>query len=283
MDRLKDLEFLAVADFFLSETAELADVVLPSAQWAEEDGTVTNLEGRVIRRRRAVEPLAGARTDLEILCALAARLGQAERFSFRDSRTVFDELRLASRGGLADYSGITYERIDKEDGVFWPCVSEEDAGTPRLFANRFPTSSGRARFCAVEDRTPAEVPDEAFPIYLTTGRVAAHYQSGTQTRRVEQLCEMAPEPLAEIHPHLAKRHGLIDGAPVMLATRRGRARFTTKVTNTIRPDTIFVPFHWAGDRSANRLTNPALDPVSRMPEFKVCAACIERVNNDGDT
>jgi len=273
--RLQALDFLAVADFFVSETAELADVVLPAAQWAEEEGTVTNLEGRVIRRRRARNPPAEVRTDIEVLCSLADRLGKKSFFPFADERSVFEEFRRATQGGPADYSGITYERIDKEDGVFWPCASEDHPGTPRLFAGGFPTATGRARFCNVDSHTPAETPDVEFPLYLTTGRVLAHYQSGVQTRRVAALRDMAPEPLAEMHPIEARRHRLKNGDAVRLSTRRGSARFTVKVSASIRQDTIFVPFHWAGDRSANRLTNPALDPVSKMPEFKACAVRIE--------
>ena len=175
----------------------------------------------------------------------------------------------------ADYSGISYDRIDREGGVFWPCPSEDHPGTPRLFEDAFPTATGRARFHAIEHEGPAEVPDERFPLYLTTGRLLAHYQSGTQTRRVPQLMDAAPEPIAEMHPHLAKRHGLADGAPVVLRTRRGSASFICRITPDIRPDTVFVPFHWPDKSSANRLTNDALDPISRMPEFKVCAARIE--------
>ena len=274
IDRLKQLDFLLVSDFFLSETAELADIVLPSAQWAEEDGTMTNLEGRVIRRRHAVDPPGQVKNDIDMLCLLADRLGQGPLFSFAGARGVFDELRRATLGGVADYSGITYERIDEEDGVFWPCPAGH-AGTRRLFTEGFPTSSGRARFHPVEHQPTADEPDEEFPLRLTTGRVLAHYQSGTQTRRIAQLAGMAPGPLAEMHPQQARRHKLADGAPVTIRTRRGSATFTTRITSDIRPDTVFVPFHWSGDRSANRLTNCALDPVSRMPEFKVCAARID--------
>ena len=159
--------------------------------------------------------------------------------------------------------------------MFWPCTSESHAGTPRLFETTFPTPTGRARFHAVEHLGPAEVPDEQFPLYLTTGRLLAHYQSGTQTRRIAQLVDAAPKPIAEIHPHLAKRHGLADGARMVLRTRRGSAVFTSHISADIRPDTIFVPFHWPGESFANRITNDALNPVSRMPEFKVCAARIE--------
>jgi assimilatory nitrate reductase catalytic subunit len=251
-------------------------VVFPSAQWAEESGTTTNLEGRVLRRRAAIAPPPGVRSDIEILCGLAERLGKREQFTFATPRDVFDELRRASAGGRADYSGITYEKIDAHNGVFWPCASDakEDAGTPRLFGDRFPTPSGRARMHAVRHGAPAEDLDADFPIYLTTGRTLAHYQSGTQTRRIPELMDIAPAPFAEMHPRLARRHRLANGDAVTLATRRGEARFTVRITAAIREDTVFVPFHWGDGACANRLTNPALDPISRMPEFKVCAARI---------
>ncbi|HZA14033.1 MAG TPA: molybdopterin oxidoreductase family protein [Myxococcaceae bacterium] len=271
-ERLRSLDFLAVADFFLSETAALADVVLPSAQWAEEEGTMTNLEGRVVHRRRARPPPPGVRTDLEILGELGSRLGGAERFGHRTARDVFDELRRATQGGLADYSGITYEKIDAEGGVFWPCPAEGHPGTPRPFAQRFATPNGRARFHPIPHRPAAEEPGGEYPLVLTTGRLLAHYQSGTQTRRVPELIRAAPAPVARMHPSTARRHGLADRDPVMLVTRRGSARFLVECTPALREDVVFVAFHWPG---ANRLTNPALDPVSRMPEFKVCAVRIE--------
>ena len=271
-ERLRSLDFLAVADFFLSETAALADVVLPSAQWAEEEGTMTNLEGRVVHRRRARPPPPGVRTDLEILGELGSRLGGAERFGHRTARDVFDELRRATQGGLADYSGITYEKIDAEGGVFWPCPAEGHPGTPRPFAQRFATPNGRARFHPIPHRPAAEEPGGEYPLVLTTGRLLAHYQSGTQTRRVPELIRAAPAPVARMHPSTARRHGLADRDPVMLVTRRGSARFLVECTPALREDVVFVAFHWPG---ANRLTNPALDPVSRMPEFRVCAVRIE--------
>jgi assimilatory nitrate reductase catalytic subunit len=270
-ERLKALDLLVVSDFFLSETAALADVVLPSAQWAEEEGTTTNLEGRVVLRRRSVEPPANVRTDLEMLVDLAGRLGSQRSFPSARPCEVFDELRRATSGGIADYSGITYQRIEAEDGVFWPCPAVDHPGTPRLFAERFPTPSGRARLHAVRHQMPAEDRDADYPLYLTTGRILGQYQSGTQTRRAAKLQELAPEPLAEIHPLTARRFGLRDQAPVTLSSRRGSGCFKVKVTASIREDTVFVPFHWGGDQSINRLTNAALDPVSGMPEFKVCA------------
>jgi assimilatory nitrate reductase catalytic subunit len=274
-ERFRSLDFLVVAEFFLSETARLADVVLPSAQWAEEEGTMTNLEGRVILRRRAAEMPDGVRSDLEIIRAIAEQLDRGDHFAYDSAREVFDELRRATAGGVADYSGITYEKIEAHEGVFWPCPSLEHEGTPRIFADRFATPSGRASFHPVRHEAPAEEPDTEYPLYLTTGRVLGHYQSGTQTRRVERLAKLSPEPLVEIHPTAARRNGVTDGALVTLVSRRGRAIVRARVTRDIREDTVFVPFHWGGPSSINRLTNPALDPTSRMPEFKVCAVRIE--------
>jgi assimilatory nitrate reductase catalytic subunit len=274
--RLDALEFLVAADFVLSETAARADVVLPTAQWAEESGTMTNLEGRVLRRRRAVPPPDGVRTDLEIIAELARRLDAPGVWS-TDPAEVFDELRAASAGGPADYSGITYERIEREGGVFWPCPSPGHPGTPRPFLDRFATPDGRARFTPVEHGGAVEDVDADYPVYLTTGRVLAQYQSGAQTRRVRPLAEAAPEAFVEMHPDLAARLGIDDGADVRVASRRGTATVRARLTDAIRHDTVFIPFHWAGEGRANLLTNPALDPVSRMPEFKVCAVRLEPV------
>lgn len=281
-ERLKALDMLVVADFFLSETAQMADIVLPTTQWAEEAGTMTNLEGRVIMRQRAIEPPPGVRSDITILCALAAVLGKAQYFAYSHERQIFDELRRASAGGPADYSGITYEKIEASSGVFWPCPSEDHPGTPRLFQEHFYTSSGRARFHAIRHQQSAEELDRNYPFYLTTGRILAQYQSGTQTRRIERLRELAPEPYAELHPSVARRYKLIDGGLVRLTTRRGSALFPVKITHDIREDTVFVPFHWGGKQAINRLTNPALDPTSRMPEFKICAVRIEAVAEIGE-
>ena len=278
-DRLDALDLLVVADIFLSETAERADVVLPSTQWAEEDGTMTNFEGRVVLRRRALQPPDGARTDLQILCGLAAWLGRGRFFAHDDAGCVFEELRRASAGGVADYSGITYERITAEHGVFWPCPAEDHPGTPRLFLDTFPTEDGRARFHAVEYRAAAEEPSEPYPFYLTTGRLAEHYQSGTQTRRVRTLQRAQPEAFVEIHPEMAATFGIADGDTATVTTARGSAQVRARLSATIRRDTLFIPFHWGGQSRANLLTNPALDPKSKMPEFKVCAARIEKARS----
>ncbi len=272
-DRLRALDLLVVSDFLPSETAELADVVLPTAQWAEEDGTMTNLEGRVLRRRALREPPTGTGTDLEVLAGLAARLGHGERFDAAPL-AVFEELRRASAGGPADYAGVTWDRIDADSGVFWPCPEDGHPGTPRLFTDSFPTPDGQARFVPVDHRPPAEEPGPDFPLYLTTGRVLAHYQSGAQTRRVAPLVKAAPGPFVELHPDLADSLSIVDGETVRVVSRRGAAEVPARVVDTIRPDTLFAPFHWPG---VNALTNDALDPTSRMPEFKVCAARLEKL------
>ncbi|MFE5937686.1 molybdopterin oxidoreductase family protein [Streptomyces sp. NPDC056470] len=278
-ERLRSLDFLAVADVVLSETAELADVVLPVTQWAEETGTTTNLEGRVLLRRQAITPPDGVRTDLEVLHGLAALLGWEKGFP-TDPEEVFDELRRASAGGPADYSGISYRRIAEEDGVFWPCPEPAEGapphpGSPRLFLDRFATPDGRARFVPVVHRGPDEETDAAYPVVLTTGRVVAQYQSGAQTRRVDELNAAAPGAFVELHPRLAERIGVAEGERVAVVSRRGRAVAPARITTAIRPDTVFMPFHWPGEGRANTLTNPALDPVSRMPEFKTCAVRVE--------
>ncbi|MEQ7006540.1 molybdopterin-dependent oxidoreductase [Actinopolymorpha sp. B17G11] len=274
--RFRELDLLVVADLVLSETAALADVVLPTAQWAEEDGTMTNLEGRVIRRRRLRPPPGEVRTDLEILAGLADRLGCGGAINPDPERT-FAELGRASAGGVADYSGITYAQLDASDGVFWPCPGPGHPGTPRLFLDRFATPDGRARFVPVEHRAAVEDIDADYPVYLTTGRVLAQYQSGAQTRRIDALHTAAPGAFVELHPDLAERYGIADGDDVRVTSRRGTATAPARVTETIRADTVFMPFHWGGAGRANTLTNPALDPTSRMPEFKVCAVRLERV------
>ncbi|MBF4163236.1 molybdopterin oxidoreductase family protein [Nocardioides sp. CBS4Y-1] len=268
-ERLEALDLLVVCDLVLSETAAMADVVLPVTQWAEETGTMTNLEGRVILRRQARRAPSGVRSDLDVIAGLAERLGSPVPFS-TDPETIFAELGRASSGGKADYAGITYERIETELGVFWPCPTPEHPGTPRLFADAFATSDGRARFLDVEHRGPAEPCDGEFPVHLTTGRVLAQYQSGAQTRRIRELPDGGA--FIEMHPLLAARIGVADGMRVTISTRRGELTAPARVATTIRPDTVFVPFHWLG---VNRLTHDALDPASRMPEFKVCAARVE--------
>jgi assimilatory nitrate reductase catalytic subunit len=231
----------------------------------------------VIHIRKAVEPPGNAWQDSRIYVELARRLGKGRFFPYREPREIFDELRLASRGGIADYSGITYEKIDAQLGVFWPCTSPDDPGTPRLFeGGRFFHPDGKARFLVTPWRPGGDPVDHDFPVYLTTGRVVSQYLSGTQTRRIGALVDQHPWPRLEIHPHLAEPAGIATGDWVTVTTRRGAITIEASVVRTIRPDTVFIAYHWPGGRSANRLTHRTLDPRSKIPEFKVSACRIER-------
>ena len=276
-EALEGLEFFGVIDFFLSETAMHADVVLAGSLQEEEEGVTANVEARVIHIQKAVEPPANARTDSAIVCDLARRLGRGQYFPFREPREIFEELRLASQGGIADYYGITYEKIDRQMGVFWPCPTLDHPGTPRLFEDgRFFHPDGKARFMKLEWRESGDPVDEAFPVYLTTGRVVSQYLSGAQTRRIGALVDQYPEPRLELHPRLAEQHGIKTGDWVTVTSRRSAITLEALVVRTIRPDTVFIPYHWPGDRSANRLTHRTLDPRSKIPEYKVSACRIEK-------
>ncbi len=282
-EALERLEWFTVIDFFLSETARHADLVLPSVLMEEDEGTTTTVEGRVVRHRKVVEPPPGCREDWRILCDLAAQLGAGDKFGYRSPAEIFDELRWASRGGVSDYFGITWERIDREHGVFWPCPSPEHPGTPRLYeGGRFAHPDGRARFQPVHWRPQAEPPDDTYPVILTTGRVVSHYLSGTQTRRIGALVDEHPQPFCEMHPKLATTLGVVDGDFVKVESRRGAIVVRARVVRAIRPDTVFVPYHWPDDRSVNRCTIRALDPVSEIPEFKACAVRVTKVEPPGD-
>ena len=274
-EALEKLEYFAVIDFFLSETARYADVVLPGSLMEEDEGTTTNVEGRVIRHRKAVDPPPGAREDWRIVCDLAARLGTGEKFAYGSPREIFEELRTASKGGVSDYFGITWEKIDAQKGIFWPCPSLDHPGTPRLYEGaRFGHPDGRAHFQPVEWRPAAEEADAEYPVILTTGRVVSHYLSGTQTRRIAGLVAQEPEPFCEIHPKLAERYGIEPDGFVKVESRRGSTVVRARVVRTIRPDTVFVPYHWPLARAANNCTIRAIDPVSNIPEYKICAVRI---------
>ena len=276
-EALERLEFFGVIDFFMSETAHYADVILAGSLHEEEEGAACNVEGRVIHIRQAVTPPGDARLDSQIICDLASHLGRGRYFNFREPREIFDELREASRGGPADYYGITYERIDREMGVFWPCPSEDHPGTPRLFeGGRSFHPDGKAQFQVTEYRESGDPISDQYPIYLTTGRVVSQYLSGTQTRRIGALVDQYPEPRVEIHPRLAKEHGIADNDWVTVTTRRSEMTVRAMVVRTIRPDTVFIPYHWAGSKSANLLTHRTVDPRSKIPECKVSACNIRK-------
>ncbi|WP_431842995.1 molybdopterin oxidoreductase family protein [Calidifontibacter indicus] len=281
-ERLGSLDLLVVADFVPSATARLADVVLPVPQWAEEDGTMTSLEGRILRRARATDPPDGVRDELVIWAQLAELLGAPVKFA-TDPVEVFAELGRASAGGRADYAGADHERVAREP-VYWPCPDREHSGTPRMFLDRFATPSGRA--LAVVPSVVGVDDDlrEGARTYLLTGRVLRQYQSGAQTARVAALGRPSEHRFAEVHPLTAHRIGVEDGTPVRITSARGSFVAPTRVTTAVRPDCAFVPFHGDGDdQFCNDLTNPATDPVSGMPEFKVCAVDVSAAEHGAGT
>jgi assimilatory nitrate reductase catalytic subunit len=273
---LENLDLYVVIDIFLSESALLADVVLPGSAWAETEGVVANSDALVCKINKAVDPPGEARPDMWILSEIARRLGKGEHFRDDTARGVFDELRRASAGGRADYAGITYERLENEGPIAWPCPAEDHPGTPRLFEDlRFHTPDGRARFNVVEVEPPAEEPDDEYPLRLTTGRNVAQYLSGNQTRRLGYLTDQTPAPWVEIHPDTAAAYGITDGSPVRVSSRRGTTVLPALVVETVRPDTVFIPYHWARPVAANQLTKAAFDPISWIPAFKTSTARIE--------
>ena len=281
-EALDKLEFYAVIDFFLSESGQHADVVLPGSLHEEDEGTSTSGEGRIIKINAAVTPPGQARLDWQILLDIAERLGKSEHFQYENTEEIFEELRLASAGGTADYRGATWDRIEAEHGLFWPIPEVGHPGTPRLYeGGRFFHPDGKARFHGIAWRESAEVIDDDYPVWLTTGRVVSQYLSGTQTRRIKALVDQYPEPLCEMHPRLADTLGVADGDLVTVTSRRGDITLPASVVNTIRPDTVFIPYHWPGGKAANQLTNRAVDPISKMPEFKVAAVRV--VKADGHT
>jgi assimilatory nitrate reductase catalytic subunit len=292
---LEKLEFYVAIDFFLNDTAWHADVVLPGSLQEEDEGTVTQVEGRVIKINKAIDSPGDARQDWRIIQDLARALGRPQGFTFESPREIFDELRGASKGGIADYSGITYEKIEQHMGVFWPCYSEDPAtgqaidhpGTPRLFERGsynqvakgqgpFYFPDGKARFNVAEYRRPVDDVSEEYPLFLTTGRVVSHFLSGTQTRRIDPLVRQYPEPRIEMHPRLASKLGIRDGEWTVAETRRGAVTLRAMVVTTIRPDVIFIPYHWPGEKSANRLTVAAQDPISGIPQYKVCGCRVRK-------
>jgi assimilatory nitrate reductase catalytic subunit len=293
---LDKLEFFVAIDFFLNDTARHADIVLPGSLHEEDEGTVTQVEGRVIKINKAVSCPGEAREDWRIIQDIAARLGRPRGFTFQGPSEMFDELRVASKGGVADYSGVTWERVEQEMGVFWPCYSEDPRtgrpiahhpGTPRLFepdsynpvakgAGPFYFPDGRARFNVADYRVPVDDANDEYPVYLTTGRVISQFLSGTQTRRIGPLVQQYPEPRVEMHPRLAERLGIATDDWTTVETPRGAITIRASVVATIRPDTVFIPYHWAGPKSPNRLTVAAQDPISKIPQYKVCGCRVRK-------
>ena len=290
--QLEKLDFYVAIDFFLNETARYAHVVLPGSLHEEDEGTVTTTEGRVIKINKAIDCPGDARQDWRIIQDIAKALGRENGFTFVDPAEIFTELRRASQGGVADYAGITYAKIEAQQGVFWPCPDEAHPGTPRLFEpdswnlvaqgkGPFYFPDGKARFNVAPYAPPAEDVDEEYPLMLTTGRVISQFLSGEQTRRIGPLLDNYPEPRIELHPALAAQLGIADGDWCTAETRRGAVTLQAQVVKTIRPDTIFIPYHWPGRRSVNQLTIAAQDPISKIPEYKVCAVRLRKAEANG--
>ncbi len=260
-DCLAHLELMVVQDLFMTETARKADVVFPSRCFAEKDGTFSNTERRVQLVRHAVDAPGEAWDDWKIVAELSGRMGYP--MDYADSEAIFEEIRQVT----PSYAGITYKRIETE-GLHWPCLNEEHPGTPILHSAQF--TRGKGMFHGIEWQPPAEVPDQEFPLYLTTGRILYHYHTGTMTMRSEDLMERAPESFVEISPQDAAAYGVADGGRVSIASRRGQIDARVKVSPKAVTGTVFIPFHYA-QGAANKLTNAALDPISGIPEYKVCA------------
>ncbi len=273
---LKKLNCLVVVDLFISETARLADLILPCSSYLENEGTMTNLEGRVTLRQAKRKCPGETMHDWKIICEIAQALGKGKFFSFSSPEDIFNELRMASRGGFADYYGITYERL-KQERIYWPCPEHDHPGESRLFEETFAHTDGKANMVTVNNHFPKERINKDYPLYLTTGRVISHYLTGVQTRHSPALKSRDFESFLEIHPNTAKKYKIENHSLVKLESKRGSITVRSKYTTKIREDTVFVPVHWGDDQSVNRLTHEALDPTCKMPGFKVCAVKIGSV------
>ena len=263
---ISNLDLLVVQDIFFTETAEMADVVFPSACFAEKEGTFSNTERRVQRVRKAVEAPGEARDDWWTLCEIATRMGYA--MQYEDSQAIFNELTSVT----PSYAGITYDRIE-EVGIHWPCPTADHPGTPILHGQQF--TRGKGLFHSIEWDPPSETTDEEYPLSLTTGRVLYQYHTGTMTMKTDGLNERAPESFVEISRSDAEKYAIEDGDYVTISSRRGAIKVRVTVSSMAVDGTVFIPFHFA-QAAANKLTNAALDPISGIPELKVCAVKIDK-------
>jgi len=262
---LQKLDLMIAQDIFLTETAQMADVVLPACAFAEKEGTFTNTERRVQRVRKALEPPGEARADWEIICGISSRMGYP--MTYASAQEIFEEIRTVT----PSYAGITYDRLEKE-GLQWPCPTVSHSGTKFLHKDKF--SRGLGLFTALEYIPPNELPDQEYPFLLSTGRVLYHYHTGTMTTRARGPVERCPESLVEIHPEDAGKLGIADGQKVRVTSRRGTVEVKARITEKSAPGSIFMNFHFT-EAPVNFLTNPALDPTGKIPEYKVCAVKLE--------
>jgi formate dehydrogenase alpha subunit len=264
---LKSAELLVVQDIFMTPTAELAHVVLPGTSFAEKDGTFSNTERRVMRVRKAIEPVGNSKPDWEITQEISNRFGYP--MQFESPAEIMDEI----AGLTPQYGGISFERLEGE-GLQWPCPTPDHTGTKFLHKDRF--ARGKGLFHAVEYRPPAEIVDDDFPLWLTTGRVHAHYHTGTMTRNSPSLHAEFPEGYLEMNQGDADRLEISSGDRIKLVSRRGEIQVKTVLTDRVREGILFMPFHFV-ESNANVLTNPAHDPIVKIPEYKVCAVRVEKV------
>jgi formate dehydrogenase major subunit len=270
--KIEQKDFVVVQDIFMTETASLADIVLPASSWVEKDGTVTEVDRRIQRMGKFVDPPGEAKPDWKIICELANKMGMNEKFNFNSPQEIFEEIRKVIPG----YAGVTYERLKKSGGIQWPCPSEEHPGTDTMFADgKFTTPDGLGHFQVVEYKGPAEPTDEEYPYALTTGRTIFHYHTGTMSRKTERLNNEVPSAWAEINSEDAKERGIEDGEEVIVESRRGEIKVPARVSDNIMRGVVFVPWHFS-ETAANVLTGPIAGPPSRMPEFKFSAVKVER-------
>ncbi|WP_418283108.1 formate dehydrogenase subunit alpha [Halorubrum sp. DTA98] len=275
--RLQSLEFMVAQDIFMTETAKFADVVLPATTWAERGGTVTNTDRRVQRMRGVETVHENTKHDLEILMEVGSRLFSEEEFRFEDEEAVFEELRQV----CPIYHGMTYDALG-EDGIQWPCYEEGDEGDQFLYEDSFDTENGLGQIEGVRHQPPAEVPDEEYPLILTTARLEEHYNTGTMSRRSPTLLRQHPENFVDVHPNDAEEYGIEDGDTVTLQSRRGEIEVKAQVTEDIKEGVVWTTPHFAA-ASANRLTNDVLDERAKIPEYKAAAADIAvTVGSDSD-
>jgi formate dehydrogenase alpha subunit len=266
-DAMKNLDFLVVQDIFLSETAEIADVVLPGSTYAEKCGTFTATDRRVQMVNQAIEPLGDSKPDWEIIQLLAEKMG-AKGFDFSSPGEIMAEISALT----PIYGGFNYQRLGGSAVLQWPCPAEDHPGTPFLHKDKF--SRGLGKFHAIGYKEPAESTDQAFPLILTTGRIMFHFHTGTMSRRAEKLNQEVAEAYVEIHPDDAKSIGLNGNRSVKVSSRRGEIELQARITDRIKPGVVFIPFHFA-EAAANALTNSAFDPIAKIPEYKVCAVKVE--------
>jgi predicted molibdopterin-dependent oxidoreductase YjgC len=264
---LENTEFLVVQDIFLTETAQLADVVLASASFAETDGTFTNSDRRIQRIRRAIDPIYKTKENWLIFCELAKTMG-SQAFDFASAEAVMEEISQLT----PSYGGIHYDRLETLGFLQWPCLTRDHPGTPYLHKGKF--ARGLGKFFAIDFKEAEELPDNEYPFLLTTGRIMFQYHTGSMTRRSPKLENEAPEAYIEIHSDDAKKIGLNGHKRVQVTSRRGQINVAVRITNRIRRGVVYIPFHWA-EAAANELTNNALDPITKTPEYKVCAVKVE--------